>query len=229
MTEQIEVGDTVKVMSFYPAFVLKLIKKASKIKWLTKEYIREQAKISDRAALVCSLEHHKQGIEASGEELAKARDNQFDIVSSFCACCYRWARCEYGCPLWPGKDNRSCCSEYVIMALEYAPGEDKSAYNAAAQALCDRIQREIDKIDAAEKKIDKIDTEVTYKPGDKFMVQGYSMPSMLVQHANEIALVTSYGKSHKGWHEVLDVKCITKEEVNHMSHFRVTPISSEKK
>lgn len=66
---------------------------------LSLDEIRNAAKYSDMAALLCSLQHHREGVATSLSALL-----DFHVNGDYCACCYRWD-CDC-CPLW----DDACCS-----------------------------------------------------------------------------------------------------------------------
>jgi hypothetical protein len=109
-----------------------------RIDWLTPEYVQEQAKLGDKEALDCSIEHWKQVVVAGYDEFIKAQKaNRVDIDSFYCALCCRnhlitHLGCSDACLIY--RKLKSGCSNgtpfrKVTTALAK---EDKQAFESAA-------------------------------------------------------------------------------------------------
>ena len=90
-----------------------------KTQWLTREYIREQAKKGLLEATRVSLEHHWQIHDADPEDFREAyMANEVDTRNNLCGLCQanpdgsgdHWD----GCPLG---DSKGCCKEWRILTL----------------------------------------------------------------------------------------------------------------
>ena len=82
------------------------------MKWMTKEYVLEQAAISDPAALLCSIEHYDQMLAANLKKLNKAwEEKEVGIVGTHCALCQRH-QAKGTCPMKPDCGGR-CFEEYT--------------------------------------------------------------------------------------------------------------------
>jgi len=81
------------------------------MKWMTKEYVREQAAISDEAALLCSIEHYDQMLMASEEEFRDAEDSGLvSLGTNHCAICVRRLHLSLNkdCPM------KHCCGGFCF-------------------------------------------------------------------------------------------------------------------
>ena len=82
------------------------------MKWLTKEYIKEQSEISDETALLCSIEHYDQMLAARKKELLEGlKSRQVKIGSSHCALCLRHVT-NGNCPMKENCNYR-CFAEWM--------------------------------------------------------------------------------------------------------------------
>ena len=128
------------------------------MKFMTKEYVNQEAKKGDLAALRCSLLHHQQGRDATrGQLIDGIENNAFALGIVTCACCekYRFPSCE-GCPLG---HHKSCCKglyELANVALELFDEDptldNHQAFKDAEQAVCDYIQGVIDGLEKNKEK-----------------------------------------------------------------------------
>jgi hypothetical protein len=113
-------------------------RKFYKVDWLTPEHIQEQAKLGDKEALDCSIEHWKQIVVAGFDEFIKARKADGVNIGSFhCALCRRNRLfTEHGCGdtcLIYRKLKSSCSYDTPYRKVSGAfDKQDKQAFESAA-------------------------------------------------------------------------------------------------
>ncbi len=125
----------------------------SKIKWLTKEEVREYATTPARA-LDISIKHHQQNVDATEEEL----DKQFaPLAEDLCGLCWYYRKGNSGscdkCPL--GQDTSTCFQQgslYQEVRAQWS-GETKNheSFIKAETALLNRLKQ----LRAGDKSTDK--------------------------------------------------------------------------
>ncbi|HDZ86393.1 hypothetical protein LCGC14_0619340 [marine sediment metagenome] len=135
------------------------------MKFMTKEYVQQEAKKGDLPALWCSLLHHQQGRDATrGQLIDVLESGGFELGRETCACCARYEKATYcggsKCPLY---DTQCCGGVYTKaetladMFKDNPTPDNHQAFKDAEQAVCDYIQGVIDGLEkkiAEEKKPD---------------------------------------------------------------------------
>ncbi len=134
------------------------------MEWITQEQAKQAAEQGELPALECSLEHHKQGRNASKLELINAiAKGQFNVRGESCACCQvkgRGDSCPYGsdCPL-KSREGHYCCSDkwtdsqatFSNFKTDHSNANFK-AFQQAEAKLCKYIEEVIEKVKAKDKK-----------------------------------------------------------------------------
>lgn len=136
--------------------------------WLTQGYVKEQAKISECAALDCSIEHYKQILLAGYDSFMEARNKGLaGIKDLFCAMCQRknslasiLTSCKEYCLL--NKEGQLCCNEWRDLKAIIISRKEKE-FDKAVTAVLNKLieirskhfgRKEMDKmIDVKGKKV----------------------------------------------------------------------------
>ena len=136
------------------------------MKFMTKEYVKEQSALGVMASLKCSLEHHHQGATCTRGELIDATESQNVMSPDLCACCAKYTCCHDTCPLSRDGMYGACCggtfrvAESTLRAFKSDPTPANfAAFQEAERKVCDYIQAVIDK---------ETQPEETYSVGDRF-------------------------------------------------------------
>lgn len=97
------------------------------MKFMTEEYVKEQAKLGLIPALKCSLKHHQEGRDADYVELKRAiESNEFDVSISFCAMCQ-----------FQGKDKRGTKRNCETCCLSNDGGNYVACHDLVQTAYCE--------------------------------------------------------------------------------------------
>lgn len=146
----IRVAGNIAVQNYYSN--LQKTRKKTQNEMDNKNIHKKQAKISDLAALKCSLLHWQQLCNATKKELLKAYRNRRKVTASidFCACCIRAkSDCTF-CPLGGKETNyRDCCCNGLwskafdnLCDLDYSIGTFQD-FRLAARKVRDYIKQKI--------------------------------------------------------------------------------------